>query len=365
MSYVNIRDKLFVSLLPAPVCFNHDSVIQNFFTNAVLKRSIPASEISHKREGTRWRKVLDHKRVVLEDYDDLTTVLTAFREWKKSYEDYPHTLHAHSVDEDGNEKSITWRMLTRFQSNRNVIHLSEALNRYKGDAVFLTLTVDHSRSLAKAWTGIAKRWNAFISRLRIEMGLKKDEKLHYVWVLEAQENGYPHIHAIFLGRKWLFRAGNKSEYENDNPHVKNLKHFWKWGSIFVNRTKTGKGVRNPVSYMMKYIRKTFSKEPTGKEELTQALLWVFNKRSFNTSRGIFKWLGYLKEKFSTAKLISLNIYERLRGQKTPIRILHVEPLQEVTANQWTMEMWKQEDKIKEMRWLYRLKQKSKYTMYAY
>ena len=312
-------------LLPASkvYCFNHHSVIETFFKNSVVVNSFKPNEISHNRDIQALAKGMIKDKHRLEDFNDIENVKTAFRNWLSSCYAKPKVLHAHGDYEDkfGNsqELSASWEALNRFQSDRNIKPLSLALENYKGKGVFLTLTINHKivPSLKEAWQNIAKRWHTFIVRLKKEL---KVTDLNYIWVLEAQDNGYPHIHALFLGIDYLFWAGNKQEWINDNPHSKNLKHFWAWGSVFVNSTKSNKGVENPINYMMKYIRKTFTPySDYDKKELTQSLLWAFNKRSWNTSRGIFDFLNYkIKVPVIDFQLEEMVSFERLRGQSSPL-----------------------------------------------
>ena len=292
-------------------CFNHYSVIQNFLTydGYALERTVRAEYINHARDRLYRLKPFFLHRGNLEDYYLKDHIIGQFRAWLDRSYAHPVVFHAHK-----NDKEKTWIARNRFQSDRNTNDLSQALENYKGRGVFLTLTVDPKKiSLFDAWKSIAKHWNKFVVRLKIESG---QSKLNYIWVLEAQANGYPHIHALFLGIDYLYRAGSKAEWENDNAHSKNLKHFWGLGSIFINKTAKGKGVNNPVNYLMKYIRKTFDiRSDDDKKEWTQSLLWTFNKRSFNLSRGFYKFLGYQKPKSSGYKLHSMNVFVKLSGQR--------------------------------------------------
>ena len=308
-------------------CFNHYSVIQNFYSNAVITKSYKPNEISHNRDLQDLAKgfLKDRDKHKLEDFSDLDNVINSFRNWLGSCYAKPKVLHAHGPYENdyGQETELqaSWSALNRFQSDRNIKPLSEALANYKGKGVFLTLTVDHSKvkGLKDAWINISKAWNKFMTRLSKELNVPRKD-IKYIWVLEAQGNGYPHIHALFLGIDWLFWAGNKQEWINDNPHSKNLKHFWGLGSVFVNSTKSDDNIKNPISYMMKYIRKTFDPySEDDKKELTQAMLWAFNKRSWNTSRGILDYLNYKPKPvvidFELEEMVS---FERLRGQSSPL-----------------------------------------------
>jgi hypothetical protein len=282
--------------------------------------------------SSKPKGITDHKKN-LYDYQDIENILNAFRSWQDNNYLHPKVLHAHGFNKKGEPIESTWQAQNRFQSNRNIEPLSEALYNYKGKGVFLTLTINHMHSLQDSWKNIAKWWHIYMRRLVIEIRSApghedfKQSDLHYIWVLEAQENGYPHIHALFLGIDWLFWAGSKYEWINDNPHSKNLKHFWGKGSVFVNSTKKGENIKNPISYIMKYIRKMWDPYGTdSKRELTQSMLWAFNKRSWNTSRKILEYLNYEKNEPVRMKLISMEHFERLTGQHTPfIRIVSKSP----------------------------------------
>lgn len=309
-------------ILVKSLCLDHYSVIQNFFKKVILVRSDDVGNISHDRVLERNVRGMIVEKRSLEDFDDLNNVIGAFRRWQRHNALYPRVLHAHGYNGD-RPLEATWEAQNRFTSNRNISPLSEALMNYQGKGVFLTLTVDPKLiSLRDAWQSISGHWNRFLTRLSIEKRVKRKD-MHYLWVLEAQGNGYPHIHALFLGIDYLYYAGNKAEWENDNVHSKNIKHFWHLGGMFVNRTKSGSEVRNPVSYMMKYIRKTFDPYfDDNKKELTQALLWAFNKRSWNKSRGLFEYLNYTPRDVNPMQLVEMDTFERLRGQATPfIRIV--------------------------------------------
>ncbi len=331
-------------------CFNHYSVIQKKYalSNYVFDKFTEAADISHERTKSKQAKgmIRDELRKSLYDYDDITNVINAFRDWRQSYRDHPKIAVCESYE--GFE--FDFMLMNRFDNPaRNIGDLSNALSNYKGKGVFLTLTYDHSKSLKQTWQDVSKDWNRFFTRLIIEINtnpyktrfkkrVKKSElkprldyykqglrympnppvkrsDMHYIRVLEAQGNGYPHIHVLFLGIDYLFYSGNRMEWLNDNSHSKNLKHFWGRGSIFVNSTKKGQTVKNPVNYLMKYIRKTFSQyNSDNKAELTQAMLWAFNKRSWDTSRGIKKYLGIPEVPPSESFLKGIASYSRLNGQ---------------------------------------------------
>lgn len=278
------------------------------FTDAV---DIPRDHIEQKRAKGF---ISDRKR--LEDYDDIENVKRAFKKWLNKYYTNPKVAQCHGSRE--NEK-VYFKLTNRFIAPmRNIRHLSNALNNYKGKGVFLTLTYSHDIPLKDAWQNIAKDWNRFLTRMKIELKNSGTAgTLHYIRVIEAQENGYPHIHALFLGIDYLYNAGNKVEWDNDNPHSKNIKHFWNRGSVFINRTKSGEKIRNSINYAMKYIRKTWT-DDNEKSELTKAMLWAFNKRSWDTSRGLMEFLNAQPKPKSDLKLDGIHKFSIPHGQRTPI-----------------------------------------------
>jgi len=342
--YLELNSEPIKPFLTHGICLDHDSVIQNFFNGtAIFRYSLASYEINRNRKHDHIRELLNIKPKTIEDYDLKNRVIEYFENWKGIRARYPVVIHSHGIDIHGNEIPITFHAQNRFFSNRNIAPLSKALSEYTGPAVMLTLTLDPNLlTIKEAWQEITEYWNTFLTRLAIEMGIKRKD-LHWIMVIEAQANGYPHIHAVFLGIDYLYWAGNKQEYENDNPHSKNLKHLWGHGSVFINKTESNENVKNPINYIMKYIRKTFSITPLHsqseayKRELTQAMLWAFNKRSFHTSRGLIKWLKENSKKEKTEiewewdppvfniEFVSLNVYEQLQGQKTPLRIVKIEP----------------------------------------
>jgi len=389
-------------IYPLLDCFNQYSVIENFLQshNYYLQKSIDKLDINHKRK----EKPLILKTVDNNDFIDLN-----FIEFNKYLDTLNNTGKFAVISNSQNDvKYFRLLNRFEDGNNRNISDLSFGLDNYKGSGVFLTLTYNHNKSVKDTWLSVSHDWHVFNSRLLIELktnhyntklhihknksidlkqyyndlqklnpaydfdndnfdldynltfdlytyknkskiypcypNMKKSD-LKYIMVLEAQQNGYPHIHVLYLGIDFLFYAGNKIQYNNDNIHSKNLKHIWGKGSVFVNKTKSKENIRNPIKYMFKYIRKTWSK-PNSKSLLTQSMLWYFNLNSFNTSKHLKEYLNipknhnipyslyykpkdiklffdldYLKIKDKTFKLQSINIYKKLSGQYTPVLYL--------------------------------------------
>jgi len=158
-------------------------------------------------------------------------------------------------------------------------------------SVFLTLTYDPSKiSLISAWENIAKDWNRFKTRL---FQVIDRASVDYVMTVEAQMNGYPHIHVTFFGIDYLLWNGTWSEYKKLKKRNKkaSLQGIWKHGFTYVNKTDGGRKILVPLNYMMKCMSNTWGERgPASKGYLTQSLLWFFNRRSYNCGRKIGKLL---------------------------------------------------------------------------
>ena len=238
------------------------------------------------------------------DYMDKTSLNRKFltakytREDKYTGEDVSH--------------NIFWEALNRYQSNRNIKPISELLeilSTFNIPSIMLTLTYDPSfRTQRESWELVSKDFNRFLTRLKIEIakqqGIKvKDLKMPYIRVLEAQHDingenyGYAHIHILFFGMDYLYWNGNHEEYEfikSGHPIRKSIESFWKLGYTSVNKTASGENIRNPVNYLMKYIRKTWGSW-NDEAVLTKAMLWAFNKRTFDVSRKFGEYVKSVAE----------------------------------------------------------------------
>lgn len=341
-------------VIPASFVLTDNSIIQNFFSRISVNNYVSYSYHPFNLRPTSPDIPAPKRDFTFEIEKsgyDTKTILTFFRVYRNMF--LSHDTYAHCQDING--LNSYFPLGNRFTSNRNIFKLSDALHSFKGHGVFLTLTYAHDVSSPEAWKNrLSKDWNKFMSRLVHELrinpykskrlkSLKMDlnmrlnffkgkinpsypkinrSDLHFIKFVEAQGNSYPHIHALFLGIDWLFNAGNKEEYLNDNPHSKNLKHIWGSGSIFVNKTTSGENIVNPVNYLMKYLRKTFTDEDNNKGELTQSLLWAYKKRSFSVSHNLYDYLGVSKpDKSLDPDKVSLKgfvVFEKLAGQFTSI-----------------------------------------------
>lgn len=288
----SFNGKTFVKV--SPHSFNHHSVIaENTFKQ--IKELYPEYDVSmvlkpdelhHERNKKDIQKILTRSfsPKQLEYYiSDLDLIIEKFLNYMERISSSKFLLVGTSEISD---IPIIWEGLNRFQSNRNINKYSKELSYIENSnipAVLTTLTYDHDkRSVLEAWHNVAKDFRLFRQKLFYELGYS----IPYLWVIEAQKNGYPHIHALFFGVDFLYNNGTFEDYvkrQNGLPTDKSIQSMWGYGFTWVNRTKEGVKIKSPISYLMKYVRKTWA-EWSPDTVLTKSLLWLFNKRSFNVSR---------------------------------------------------------------------------------
>ena len=162
-------------------------------------------------------------------------------------------------------------------------------------------------SLIKAWENVAKDWNRFKTRLYQVIGREDADGVitkDFVMTVETQMNGYPHPHATFFGIDYLLWNGCWEEHKKLRPRNKkaSIQGIWKRGFTYVNKTAAGRKILVPLNYMMKCMLSTWGDQRSNKPVrpgrsvqyskgyLTQALLWFFNRRSYNCGRIVCKLL---------------------------------------------------------------------------
>ena len=141
-------------------------------------------------------------------------------------------------------------------------------------SVLLTLTFDPKRfdcdKLHMAQI-MNKEVNRFLEALRIYFKREGRTFPKFIRSPEFQKNGNPHTHLVFLGASRLV-------------DWRKIRDLWGNGFIYINRTaKDNSRVRYPISYITKYITKTFTNY-NYENVLTQALTWINGMRSFSCSR---------------------------------------------------------------------------------
>lgn len=142
-------------------------------------------------------------------------------------------------------------------------------------AVLLTLTLDPKKfgnDKLLMWQSIKPCFHEFMKKLRIHFKRHGRRFPKFIHAIEGQKNGNPHLHVVFLQSTRL-------------TDWRRIIQYWGKGAIYINRTKEGEKVRHPINYVCKYITKTFANTNFNNIR-TQSLVWLFNKKSFDRSKGL-------------------------------------------------------------------------------
>jgi len=118
--------------------------------------------------------------------------------------------------------------------------------RFNGvdSGVFLTLTFDPRRvSLTSAWGHLSELIKRTMNYLKIYAKREAKAKgvklnVQYIWVIEVQKNGYPHVHVFYPSIKRLI-------------DVNQIQQIWGVGFVFIKKLE---GVKIG-DYMSKYLSK--------------------------------------------------------------------------------------------------------------
>jgi hypothetical protein len=218
----------------------------------------------------QWIDPIDEQNKLLIDYS-----LKSFNKYISDLQEFNRFIYAEDLQ--GHKTLIEFdnRYCKSYQDkiNRRANYIGW---RYrKARSVLLTLTVDPSKynnDKYLMWIDIKKQLNRFLTNVKYHFKKEKRKVPPYICSIEAQKNGNPHLHLVFLGASRLM-------------DWRKIRDIWHLGHIFINRDSDNRKIRNPVNYLMKYISKTYT-DTNEENNLTQALCWLFNIRSYQCSRGL-------------------------------------------------------------------------------
>lgn len=131
----------------------------------------------------------------------------------------------------------------------------------EGVGLFLTLTLDPAPWDEKltAWGQFSSMWSEFILKLRRKFpGLLKGK--HYAWVLEPHKSGWPHLHAILFGVKFV--------------PVREMQAIWEkcgGGNLDVEKPKN-----EAAAYLTDYVTKQGAIDDELADELSDMRVRWFN-----------------------------------------------------------------------------------------
>jgi len=177
--------------------------------------------------------------------------------------------------------------------------------------LYLTGTCDQAivGDIVAAWGSFGAYWNHFITSLRDLFG-----KSAYIRTWQSQNNGYPHFHALVYFFDWefpvIYRASDKSWRIHNRqkvivnkksgakePCINAIVDRWKWGGLEV---KCCDNTKSALRDLLKYVLRDLE---GGASDLTNTMVWYFNKKSFAVSRSFMGLFGAFEEP-SNADLIN-------------------------------------------------------------
>lgn len=197
----------------------------------------------------------------------LNGILRLFRDYKKGLEER-HIVLRHKTEKwlyvfSGDDHSRYFPQ-GRARMRRKIRRALDTVVR----GVFLTLTYDPKRiTCEEAWWRVGQHVCRFLDALnkaRSRRGARR--RLAYFLVLEAHASGYPHIHIVFPGLRWL---GEKERVEA----------LWGRGMTRVQGFRSA----NIGRYVSKYLGKV-----SGWPEISQAYSWLHRTRWYHCSRDFYR-----------------------------------------------------------------------------
>jgi len=196
--------------------------------------------------------------------------------------------------------SLRWTTAYRKKLLAKLYLLDEYIKENPSPVTLMTLTTYHDLkyrqnddsprlSIPEAFEVLKTSWKKLSMIIR-----KKMPNTEYIWIVEPQKSGYPHLHVVLFADVSIgMQDGIKKQWEKygagDYEH----------GADFEIRQPedTIKSLRN---YLMKYIAKGFVSTDsrfgdhkwTPAELVFNALVAAGNYRTFQPSRGLQKYLGW-------------------------------------------------------------------------
>jgi hypothetical protein len=244
------------------------------------------------------------KKVHKKGFADFVKTLSVdeFEEWLKLYPSwYLKNLRQFLVLYNPREKKVRVVVPKRRAHRADYYAWLKYLPLPKGGYWYLlTLTLYRSVGLVNAWRSINRWISKFMNRFRSYLNTVYGKDLSYLWVVEAHEDGFPHVHVLIR----MPYVSSKLNF----ARLLDFFHSW-WvddeGNPLCARHGVDlKCVRGGVDevrrYLLKYLVKNHAKYwrvevyPDGRVAYrrSSALMWLFRVRLFGMSQDI---RGTLKE----------------------------------------------------------------------
>jgi hypothetical protein len=176
--------------------------------------------------------------------------------------------------------------LKPFLNNKPIIFFEDDWGEKKTNALYLTGTVDPAIcGDDRGYLEFGSWWNSFVTNIRAQIG-----DLVFIRSWQSQKNGYPHFHAIlyfkekeFNAVRWIDQDGGISyRLPSRSGDREILKRAWKWGNLDVQCIQD---MNESFKDLLKYVTRCLE---GGESDLTNALLWYFQRQAFGISDDFVK-----------------------------------------------------------------------------
>ena len=214
---------------------------------------------------------------LLHDYKGYVTVPRERSEWR-----FPVAVKR------GNDEYIRLiqERLKPFLNNEPIIFFEDDWGEKTTNALYLTGTVDPAIcGNDRGYLEFGSWWNSFITNIRSQIG-----DLVFIRSWQSQKNGYPHFHAIlyfkdkeFTAVRWIGEDGRISyRLPSRSGDREILKRAWKWGNLDIQCIQN---MSESFTDLLKYVTRCLE---GGESDLTNALLWYFQRQAFGISDNFVK-----------------------------------------------------------------------------
>jgi hypothetical protein len=176
--------------------------------------------------------------------------------------------------------------LKPFLNNAPIVFFDDDWGEKRTNALYITGTYDPEylgNDLGYLTTG--SRFNSFITNIRSQLG-----DFVHIRSWQSQKNGNAHFHAILYFKdkefnvvRWVDPKGVVSwRLPSRSEDRTILKRAWKWGNLDIQCIKD---MNETFKDLLKYVTRDLE---GGESDLTNALLWYYQRQSFGISRDFVK-----------------------------------------------------------------------------
>ncbi len=245
------------------------------------QQKVPTKGKTYGRKRLRLNPELVFKVDLKNGRNKFNIHVSHSEEIKKEYKEYVEVLKTKIIlfsdrEDPKRGKAVRAYYKSRY-SPQGLTAIADRIRKevnYKiSKGVFISLTYAHILTLDEAWVALDDDISRITNSIKVfaKREAKKRGKpvpdLQYFYVVEAQENGYPHLHIFYAD---IDRLIDKND----------LRWLWGRGHIKIKkRTNTNLG-----KYMSKYLTKETNGKQSYRIEMILPYVWKYRIRLYGSSQ---------------------------------------------------------------------------------